>query len=144
MCLTRDEQKTALDAHNSERNSRSSPSLVYDTSLEQSAQIVANGLASGGSCSLKHSGLPGVGENLFSSSASSKSAITKGIKAWIDEKKDYRTAQFTSGTGHFTQVVWKATKKVGCAVAGKSCSVLVCHYSPQGNVQGQFPQNAPV
>lgn len=41
-------------------------------------------------------------------------------------------------TGHFTQVVWKATKRLGCGQAGK---FVVCNYYPAGNVQGQFRDN---
>jgi hypothetical protein len=58
------------------------------------------------------------------------------------------------GTGHFTQVVWKNTKKVGCAWNTKSCPgngqankmpfyKMVCEYDPPGNYAGQFPQNVP-
>lgn len=49
---------------------------------------------------------------------------------------------------HFTQVVWKNSQRIGCAVA--SCSGIfdpkygkaeyhVCEYYPAGNVIGQFP-----
>ena len=49
---------------------------------------------------------------------------------------------------HFTQVVWKGTTQVGCAVA--TCNNIfpakygpakyyVCEYYPQGNIIGQFP-----
>lgn len=43
----------------------------------------------------------------------------------------------------FLQVVWKATKSVGCA--RKDCSggwsYLLCDYLPPGNVIGLFAQN---
>ena len=39
------------------------------------------------------------------------------------------------GTGHFTQIVWKDTKKVGCGVAG---SFAVCRYQPAGNFLGLY------
>ena len=52
------------------------------------------------------------------------------------------------GAGHWTQVVWKGTTQVGCAVA--TCNNIfpakygpakyyVCEYYPQGNIIGQFP-----
>lgn len=35
---------------------------------------------------------------------------------------------------HFTQLVWRATTQVGCAVAlCPAASVVVCHYSAPGN-----------
>ena len=59
-------------------------------------------------------------------------------------------AQYNSGNpqpSHFTQVVWKGTKEVGCAVqkcngifdpSFGEASFVVCEYSPAGNVIGQF------
>ena len=56
------------------------------------------------------------------------------------------------GAGHFTQMVWKGTKEVGCAT--NTCSFLaglsdpnipyvftVCNYAPPGNYQGEYGQN---
>ncbi|MBP6876371.1 MAG: hypothetical protein KBD56_09885 [Candidatus Eisenbacteria bacterium] len=41
-------------------------------------------------------------------------------------------------SGHNTQVVWKGTKAVGCAKAfGNGEMIVVCNYSPPGNVPGQ-------
>jgi pathogenesis-related protein 1 len=63
------------------------------------------------------------------------------LQGWVDEKP--------SMGGHYTQMVWKNTKEVGCAtatVSGKSSSglsgvvvYLVCRYSPPGNIVGQKP-----
>lgn len=53
--------------------------------------------------------------------------------------------------GHFTQIVWKGSSKVGCAT--KLCPVLkngpqgvpsnfsVCNYRGSGNVGGQYAKN---
>ena len=73
--------------------------------------------------------------------------MTQFINDWYGEISAY---DFTTGTstggdiGHFTQVVWKSTKHVGCALA--SCGendLLVCQYSPAGNVGGQYLDNVP-
>ncbi len=42
--------------------------------------------------------------------------------------------------GHFTQMIWRNTTKVGCAIASShSDDILVCRYSPPGNREGETP-----
>ena len=42
--------------------------------------------------------------------------------------------------GHYTQLMWRATGRVGCAVAdGRAYEVLVCRYREAGNVEGERP-----
>ena len=64
---------------------------------------------------------------------------------WYDEVAMYNFTQpgFSSATGHFTQVVWKATTKVGCAIviSSKGKVIGVCHYTSSGNVAGQYKSN---
>jgi hypothetical protein len=52
-------------------------------------------------------------------------------------------ADFAPGApmiGHYTQMVWKNTKEVGCGTASNdNLVVLVCRYSPSGNQLGQSP-----
>uniref|UniRef100_A0A9L0SJ15 Golgi-associated plant pathogenesis-related protein 1 n=1 Tax=Equus caballus TaxID=9796 RepID=A0A9L0SJ15_HORSE len=66
---------------------------------------------------------------------------------WYSEIKNYNFQQpgFTSGTGHFTAMVWKNTKKmgVGKASASDGSSFVVARYFPAGNVvnQGFFEEN---
>jgi len=49
--------------------------------------------------------------------------------------------------GHYTQVVWKGTKKVGCGMkAAKdptygTCGDMVCNYMPPGNWMGEEDKN---
>lgn len=53
--------------------------------------------------------------------------------------------QNSSGCGHYTQLVWRNTREVGCgysnclAADGYSDGVWVCNYSPPGNFVGQAP-----
>ncbi|KAF8978699.1 CAP domain-containing protein, partial [Cyathus striatus] len=56
---------------------------------------------------------------------------------------------FSSATGHFTQVVWKSSTSIACAIANcpagtifnQTSKYVVCRYAPPGNYLGQFPQN---
>lgn len=46
---------------------------------------------------------------------------------------DFKNPGWSSGSGLFTQMVWRDTKAVGCAV-NTACTwaLYVCHYSPPG------------
>ena len=52
------------------------------------------------------------GENLAAGYANASNAVD----AWADEREayDFNNPGFSEATGHFTQVVWKATTTVGC------------------------------
>ena len=42
-----------------------------------------------------------------------------------------------SAVGHYTQIVWPTTRRVGCATASNRANdYLVCRYWPAGNVVG--------
>ena len=47
------------------------------------------------------------------------------------------------GTGHFTQVVWKASTKLGIGkwTADDNCVYVCARYSPAGNMMGDFEAN---
>lgn len=86
-----------------------------------------------------------VGENIYGTSGDASGAGAVG--AWAAEVANYSYA--TNGCaagkvcGHYTQVVWRATSRVGCAkhdCAGLTYhSTIVCDYGPGGNVVGQRP-----
>ena len=89
----------------------------------------------------------GQGENLAmygSTDPNDKTLTTTpfATKIWYDEVKDYNFDKpgFSGATGHFTQVVWKATTKAGFGVAG---NYVVGRYSPAGNFtnEGMFEEN---
>ena len=48
-------------------------------------------------------------------------------------------------TGHFTQVVWKATTNLGIgrAVSNSNNLYVVANYFPGGNMGGEFEANVP-
>ena len=69
----------------------------------------------------------------------------RAVDMWYEEIKDYsfRSPGFSSGTGHFTQVVWIDSVEVGVAKASNASGTqfVVARYNPPGNVLGHFPQN---
>uniref|UniRef100_A0A1D5PR88 Golgi-associated plant pathogenesis-related protein 1 n=1 Tax=Gallus gallus TaxID=9031 RepID=A0A1D5PR88_CHICK len=66
---------------------------------------------------------------------------------WYSEIKNYsfQNPGFSSGTGHFTAMVWKSTKKmgVGKASASDGSTFVVARYDPAGNVvnPGYYEEN---
>ncbi|MBA3539627.1 MAG: hypothetical protein H0T79_08345 [Deltaproteobacteria bacterium] len=78
-----------------------------------------------------------IGENIFGSggAATAQGATT----TWSAEKSNYMYATNSCAgiCGHYTQIVWRATTHVGCAL--QNCaglqygSTIVCDYGPGGN-----------
>uniref|UniRef100_A0A0K0E6K5 SCP domain-containing protein n=2 Tax=Strongyloides stercoralis TaxID=6248 RepID=A0A0K0E6K5_STRER len=131
-----------LEETNRYREAHRVDPLTYDYDLEKAAQGYAKYL---GDRNLfqhdKRNKQKGWGENLAKMSASLGSLATK---KWYDEVKlyDFSKNQFSYGTGHFTALVWKGTKKVGCGIYMKrEMLYVVCKYSPPGNMRNKFAEN---
>lgn len=142
------DESACLEAHNAKRDLHSASPLTWDGNLASKAQAWANHLASIGS--MQHDPNADEGENLFVSYSSEPhwSSCQDAVEEWYAEIKDYdfNDPRFSSKTGHFTQVVWKATTKLGVAKAtahhgGFYVTYIVARYSPPGNYQGQFAEN---
>ncbi len=130
-------------AHNRVRAQVEVPALSWSADLASRAQRWAEHLQSAKSCEMEHSHASGVGENLAWASGQQLTPSSV-VKMWADEAQDYNpeSGACTPGAvcGHYTQVVWKNTRKVGCGVA--SCGrdeIWVCNYSPPGNYIGERP-----
>lgn len=132
-----------LNAHNSYRSQVGVPPLTWSDTLAKQAQDWANHLSS--NRKFEHS-RSGQGENLWMGT-SRKFSFTQMIGSWGGEKQYFVNGTFPNVSktgnwakvGHYTQVVWRNTKEVGCAgVDGRDGNYrLVCRYSPGGNVSGQ-------
>ncbi|XP_072528472.1 GLI pathogenesis-related 2 [Salminus brasiliensis] len=138
-------EREFLQTHNTYRNQHGAPPLTVNRNLCQSAQKWAEHMLS--IKTLKHSN-GDYGENLYYTWSSSPKTLTgrEAVDSWYSEIKDYRFNKpgFTSGTGHFTQVVWKDTKEVGYGVATDGATIfVVAQYLPAGNIAnpGYFEKN---
>ncbi len=131
-----------LAAHNEARRAAGVPPLQWSADLAASAARWAETLRGRG-CAMRHSGQAGVGENLAWAGGQ---RMTPGqvVGMWVGERRDYNAARNTCAPGavcgHYTQVVWRETRAVGCARAScGSSEIWVCQYSPPGNIVGQRP-----
>ena len=131
--------QAVLGAHNAYRGKHCVPALTWSTELASSAQQWAN------RCQFDHDDQSPHGENLFWGAVgafSPRSAVT----AWYQEigEYDFIKPELDDKAGHFTQVVWRSTKQLGCGIAAcRGSHFWVCRYSPPGNVGGQHARNVP-
>ena len=141
-----DFQKSALDAHNNYRAKHHVGKLVLNQELCDIAQKYAEELARTGN--FAHSGNSfhddNMGENLF---ACYGMKITGKMMTddWYNEVSMYNfnNPGYISGTGHFTQIVWKGSKQVGFGYAQARDGYYygVANYYPAGNFIGEFEDN---
>lgn len=140
-----------IKAHNAYRKKHGNVGdLKNNKDLNVLAQKWADHLASIGG--LQHSGDKYKGDQLGENVAyrmSSSGADYTGqavTDQWYSEiaKYNFKSSGSQSGTGHFTQVVWKGSHEIGVGKAysrdGKQV-FCVCNYFPAGNFIGRFPEN---
>ena len=94
-------------------------------------------------CGFEHSPDNTYGENLFKGTSGYFDARDV-VNAWASEKAfyNYETNKCDPGEmcGHYTQIVWSNTKRVGCAkIECDDMEIWVCEYDPPGNWVGQKP-----
>ncbi|NP_001373427.1 peptidase inhibitor R3HDML precursor [Danio rerio] len=142
-----------LDYHNRVRSQVFPPAanmeyMVWDERLAKSAEFWAS------QCIWEHGPhhfLQHIGQNLSIISGRYKSIIDL-VKSWYDERHSFSYPSRCSGSvcTHYTQMVWAASNKIGCAI--KKCSdifvfgsmwkqatLLVCNYAIKGNWVGEAP-----
>jgi pathogenesis-related protein 1 len=128
-----------LAAHNAVRAAVQVPALAWSEKLAAVAQAWANTLFE--RRRFEHRPNSPYGENLFESSGP-QSTPAEVTDDWATEADDYdyKANSCRGVCGHYTQLVWRGTREVGCAAAqGAGRQIVVCEYDPPGNRQGQRP-----
>jgi uncharacterized protein YkwD len=129
-----------LAAHNRVRAQVHVPPLVWSDSLAQYAQSWANTLAN--NHQFYHRPHLTFGENLYLIQGGGYSTPEQVVAAWASEARDYdaRANTCRGPCGHYTQLIWRNTKRVGCGVARRQATeIWVCNYDPPGNIIGERP-----
>ncbi len=128
-----------LAAHNAIRSRVGVPRLVWSDRLAAAAQRWADTLVKRNQ--FAHDPKSPYGENLFAVIGGTASPA-EIVEEWASEEKNYdrRTNSCRGECGHYTQVVWRNTRELGCAVARRgNREICVCEYDPPGNFNGQRP-----
>ena len=134
-----------LTNHNYHRTRHQVDVLTRDSEIENVAQAYSVHLAS--EDKMEHSGNQNYGENLYYCYSSAGICVTgeKASQSWYKEVEfyDFNNPGFSSKTGHFTQLVWKGSQKIGCGAACNSQNkcYVTCNYDPPGNYLDQFQEN---
>jgi len=168
--VTEEEKRIILDTHNKyraliasggEKRGRPGPQppaadmkqMVWDDELSLVAQAHAD------QCIFEHDCAAcrkverwGVGQNLYIYKQSIRKADNdweKAVTDWYEEvtlfsNKQVEPFKFSAAIGHYSQLVWADTDKVGCGITsyqdGKWFATLyTCNYGPNGNfIRGQM------
>jgi pathogenesis-related protein 1 len=157
--MTSDEIQSVLNVHNQARAAVCLGGLVWDDAAASVAQKYLDN--NGGQCPSGHSTQSSrdasyksfggtcanpsfpycstamLGENIASGSIGFYSAADL-TNLWIGEKAQFQCGSlpsYQSSSGHYSQVVWSGTTKVGCGI--RDCpdgfTTLLCNYYPPGN-----------
>lgn len=135
-------------AHNRWRQNYGTANVEWDQTIADFAQEWADVQAAADT--FNHRDNNPYGENLFSGTSGfyGPDAV---VDSWGSEVKDWDltcTGDLEqcckvdwSKCGHFTQVVWATTTKIGCgkATTASGNDIMVCNYSPAGNMSGVSP-----
>ncbi len=147
-----------LTRHNSYRTTHHAPLMAAQASINTTSQqwaeyLAANALFQHSTAAQRNN----AGENIYvyyttATTATEIYLATEAVNSWYNEVKDYNYAvpQFASNTGHFTQLVWKASVGIGSGAASGlkvingvkyNAFYVVSQYSPAGNLTGAFATN---
>lgn len=137
------EIKQWLDIHNQFRAQHQVGPVTWSDTVAASIQAFVE------TCPAGHSGNLKYGEN-WGASYGMTLSISDMVTGWYQEEEDYNYSnpELSSDViGHFTQIVWKGTTEIGCALITNcprpwpESTIWMCQYNPRGNLQGQYSEN---
>ncbi|XP_049571736.1 peptidase inhibitor 16 isoform X1 [Orcinus orca] len=149
--LSDDEKHVMVELHNLYR-SQVSPPAANMLQMRWDEELAAFAKAYAQQCVWGHNKERGRrGENLFAITDEGLD-VPLAMEEWHHEREHYNLSAATCATGqmcgHYTQVVWAKTERIGCGahfceklqgVEETDIHLLVCNYEPPGNVKGQRP-----
>lgn len=148
--LTEEQEELLVELHNHYRGQVSpSASAMLPLRWDPSLKVIAEGYAA--KCIWNHNPeLEDTGENLFAGTGPLD--LREALEKWFLEHLDYdfqnNSCDEDKMCGHYTQMVWADTHRVGCAfhlcnnmegLEWERVSFLVCNYYPAGNYEDERP-----
>ena len=131
------------EEHNKIRRPYNVPDLTWDEELVQISLDWLNVLNDDG-CQMEHNWDSPLGENLMWATYYMSAADV--VNGWASEEAfyDYGNNSCDPGEmcGHYTQIVWESTERVGCAMIvcpNGTDHMWMCNYDPAGNWVGERP-----
>ncbi|XP_021776180.1 pathogenesis-related protein 1A-like [Chenopodium quinoa] len=140
VCHAQNSPQDYVDAHNAARAEVGVENIEWDDELAAYAQQYANQRMD--DCALEHSQGP-YGENIVAGPGDASGI--DAVKMWVDEKANYdydsNTCAPNEMCGHYTQVVWRNSVRLGCArvLCNGGGIFITCNYEPRGNFNGEKP-----
>nr|XP_004649825.2 peptidase inhibitor 16 [Jaculus jaculus] len=149
--LTEDEKRAMVELHNLYR-AQVSPAASNMLRMRWDPELAAFAEAYAQKCVWGHNKERGRrGENLFAITDEGMD-VPLAMEEWHQEREYYNLSAAACDPGqmcgHYTQVVWGKTERIGCGshfcetlqgVEETNIQLLVCNYEPPGNVRGQRP-----
>ncbi|XP_014393966.1 PREDICTED: peptidase inhibitor 16 isoform X2 [Myotis brandtii] len=149
--LSDEERRTMVDLHNLYR-AQASPPAANMLQMRWDAELAAFAKAYAQQCVWGHNKERGRrGENLFAITDEGMD-VPLAVEQWHMEREYYNFSAATCEPGqmcgHYCQVVWAKTDRIGCGshfceklqgVEETNVHLLVCNYEPPGNVRGRRP-----
>ncbi|XP_006907375.1 peptidase inhibitor 16 [Pteropus alecto] len=149
--LSDDEKRVMVELHNLYR-AQVSPPAANMLRMRWDEELAAFAKAYAQECVWGHNKARGKrGENLFAITDEGMD-VPLAVEEWYLEHEHYNLSTATCDPGqmcgHYTQVVWAKTERIGCGshfceklqgVEETNIHLLVCNYEPPGNVKGQRP-----
>jgi hypothetical protein len=149
-------------AHNETREALGLPDLTWSPEIAEFSQQWSDSLAENECGTIEHRDQQQYGENIAirgSTRADDVFTPEQAVAGWVSEVACWEFGTIrgsescdaacaedlhSNGCGHYTQVVWRNTQRVGCgystcAADGFNYEVWVCNYDPPGNFIGQAP-----